>query len=69
MNRFKLFRVLAELSQKQAADKLGVKQVSVWQWEHGVTYPKAERLPEIAKLYGCSVSDFFEGGDPVRKKS
>ncbi len=69
MNRFKLFRVLSELSQKEAADLLGVKQVSVWQWEHGVTYPKAERLPEIAKLYGCSVNDFFERSDETLKKS
>lgn len=68
MNRFKMFRVLAELSQKEAAECLGVNQVSVWQWEHGVTYPKSERLPEIAKLYGCSVNDFFEGSDSSRKK-
>lgn len=60
MNSFKLRRLLAELTQKEAAEKLGINQVSVFQWEQGQTMPRADKLPAIAKLYGCTIEELLE---------
>lgn len=52
---FKHCRLVAGLTQKQAADNLGVDQSAVSLWDRGITSPRASMLPEIAKLYGCTV--------------
>lgn len=49
----------AGLSQAAVADKLGIKPASVSQWETGKTAPKADRLLEIAALYGCTVEELL----------
>jgi transcriptional regulator with XRE-family HTH domain len=40
-------------------EKLHVSDAAVYQWETGVTTPSAKRLPEIAKLYGCTVDELL----------
>lgn len=37
------------LSQQELADKLGVVQSAVNQWEHGKRYPRLDKLEYIAK--------------------
>lgn len=60
------------LSQAAAGEKLGVAAAAVCQWETGKTYPDPRRLPEIAKLYGCTVDDLLSddvnvpGGDGAK---
>lgn len=64
-------RTKAGLSQAAVAKELGIAPAAVCQWETGKTYPDTRRLPEIAKLYGCSVDDLLAedvnvtGGDGV----
>ncbi len=60
-------RKKAGLSQREAADKLGVSDVAVCHWETGKHQPKAKLLIEIAKLYNCSVDDLLrsDGGEEV----
>lgn len=60
MNRLKALRISAQLTQSEVASRIGVSQVSVWQWEAGVTKPRADKLPAIAKLYMCSIDDLFD---------
>ena len=59
-NQFKALRISAGLTQKELADKLGVSQVSVWQWESGDNLPRADKLPAIAAALGCTVNDLLE---------
>lgn len=63
MNKLKALRISAGLSQKDVADHFGISQVSVWQWESGENYPRADKLPALAALYGCTVSDLFDEGE------
>ena len=48
-----------ELSQSEAADKLGTTRQSISSWERGEYEPDTDKLHEMAKLYGVSVADFF----------
>lgn len=49
----------ADLSQKDAAERLGVSTMTLYQWETGITAPRASRLPEIARLYKCDVNELL----------
>lgn len=48
------------MTQKELADKLNVDQTAVSQWERGEAMPRADKLPEIAKILGCTIDDLFE---------
>jgi transcriptional regulator with XRE-family HTH domain len=56
---FKRCRLVAGLTQKQAADALGVDQSAVSLWDRGITRPRAALLPKVAKLYGCTVDELL----------
>ena len=45
-------RVNVGLSQKEAADRLGVSSKTLGSWEKGVTFPPADKIPAICELYG-----------------
>lgn len=53
-------RKLANLTMAKAAEILDVTPAAVCQWESGKTMPKAEKLPEIAKVYGCTIDELME---------
>ena len=52
-------RKKAGLTQAVVAEKLGITAASVCQWETDKNLPRAEKLPEIATLYGCTVNDLL----------
>lgn len=45
-------RVNAGLSQKAVAEKLKVSNKTVCNWENGKTFPSAEHIDALCKLYG-----------------
>ena len=45
-------RVNAGFSQKDAADLLGVSNKTLGNWEKGITFPSADKIPAICELYG-----------------
>ena len=45
-------RVNVGLSQKEAATRLGVSSKTLGNWEKGVTFPPADKIPAICELYG-----------------
>lgn len=47
-------------TQREVAKILGVKESTVSKWERGATKPRADKLPRIAKLYGCTVDELLE---------
>lgn len=53
--RLKEMRKRAGLTAKDVALAMGVSFQNVYNWENGSYLPPTKRLPEIAKLYGCTV--------------
>ena len=63
MNVLKALREKAGYTQIDVATKLDVRQSTVAMWENGNNLPRAEKLPLLAKLYGCSIDDLFQETD------
>lgn len=53
------FRKKAIMSQFELADKLGVSQQAVAKWENGSCLPRAELLPRLAEILGCTVDELL----------
>lgn len=51
------------LTQDELAEKIGIGNQALSRIEHGMIAPKLERLPKIARVLGCEVSDLFRSGD------
>lgn len=50
----KAARVNAGLTQKEAAQKLGVSEDVVSNWERGLTVPRIDQIPAIEAAYGLN---------------
>ena len=61
MTNIKVIRMKANLSQTELAEKLAVTQGAISQWETGESLPRAELLPKLAKILGCSVDELLGG--------
>lgn len=48
------------LTQREVAKILGVQESAVSKWELGLAKPRADKLPILAKLYGCSIEELLE---------
>lgn len=57
---FKSARIKAGISQSEAAGRLGVSRISVYNWESCNCGPKnIELLKRIAELYGVTVDELL----------
>lgn len=56
---FKKFRLEAGLSQNEVAKRLGIHQSNVSDWENDISRPEYEKLIQLSKIYGVSVSDLL----------
>lgn len=59
MNQLTARREKAGLSQEEVALALKIDRSTVAKWETGASYPRADKLPAIAALYGCSIDALF----------
>ena len=59
MLSIKKFRNKAVLSQESVAAHVGVGRSAVAIWETGKTSPRAEALPKLATLLGCTVDELL----------
>lgn len=48
-------REQAGMTLTKAAQLIGVSKAAVSLWETGKQAPRADKLPKIAEIYGCSV--------------
>lgn len=60
IENLKKFRMAKNMTQENAAEKLGVNSQTVSRWECGTTLPDVLMLPALAKLYGVTVDDFYQ---------
>ncbi|MBO5930628.1 MAG: helix-turn-helix transcriptional regulator [Clostridia bacterium] len=54
------FRRKNNLTQGEFGDLLGVSAQAISKWEREVCYPDITILPDLARVLGCSVNDFFD---------
>lgn len=57
---FRKARLLAGKTVADVKEALNVTGTTVWLWETGKNMPQADKLLQIAKLYGCSVEDLLK---------
>jgi transcriptional regulator with XRE-family HTH domain len=55
----KALRVNKGLSQKEAAELLGITPETLGKWENGKTFPDVPNIQKIEKAYGVSYSDII----------
>lgn len=58
-DKLKKIRIKTGLSQRQLAEKLGVSQNAICNWENGKREPKFETIKEIADLFDVPISYFW----------
>ncbi len=56
---FKRCRLEVNLSQKVVAERLGICQSNVSDWENDVSRPEYEKLIQLAKIYDVSICDLL----------
>lgn len=61
MNGIEHMRKQRNMTQSELAQLLGVSQANISQWETGEAMPRADKLPELAKVFGCSIDDLYRG--------
>lgn len=52
-------REAARLSKVEVARSLGVDLSTVCHWESGAAMPRADKLPVLADLLGCSIDELY----------
>lgn len=62
MNAIKYYRKKSMISRAKLASALKVSQQAVGKWETGAAMPRADKLPELARVLGCSISDLYGSG-------
>lgn len=48
------------LTQQNLADELKINRSTVAMWEAGESFPRADKLPILARILGCTINDLFE---------
>ena len=63
-------RVNSGYSQNEAAIRLGVSNKTLGNWENGITFPPADKIPLICELYGVSFDNLnFLPNDSLKAKT
>ncbi len=59
MKQIQRLRVEQGMSQAILAEALGVDSSTVAKWESGGIYPRAQLLPKLAQILGCTIDELF----------
>lgn len=59
-SRIRKYREMAGLSQKELADKIGISNSRVSNWEQGINRPDADIIAEICRALKVSPSDLLD---------
>ena len=61
---FKECRKESGLSQKEVAERLGIHQSNVSDWENNISRPDYEKLIELANIYNVTLYQLLGINDP-----
>ena len=67
MNKYRQLRKERNLSQANLAERLGVSQTAVSQWETDKNYPDINTIKQLADIYSVT-TDYLLGVDSSRRK-
>ena len=56
---FKKIRLDNNLTQQQVADRIGIDQTNISNWEHNKTRPEYENLIALARIYDVSLDELL----------
>lgn len=56
-------RLKAGITQVELANRLGVKQSAVANWETGINHPKAVHLLAMAKILKCKIDNLLKDNE------
>mgnify|MGYP001851893557 FL=1 len=59
MNKIKNLREATGKTQKEIASYFNINISTVAKWETGESLPRADKLPELAKILGCTVDELL----------
>ena len=60
--RIRKLRERANLQQSQVAERMGVVQSAVANWENEIALPRDRQLPLLARVLGCSIDELYNHG-------
>ncbi|MGE3263341.1 MAG: helix-turn-helix transcriptional regulator [Bacteriovoracia bacterium] len=66
--RLKQFRVLAKLSQREAAHRIGVPESTYREWEYGNAI-LGEPYPRVAKVFNVTLNELFGVSDSMERSA
>lgn len=69
MSQLTELRIRANLLQEEVAAALNINRSTVAKWETGVSSPRADKLPALARLYGCSIDELFKAAKDDEAKA
>lgn len=50
------------ITQAELANRLGISQANVSQWESGEVLPRSDKLPLLAKALNCTIDELYDSG-------
>lgn len=59
-DRICLLRKENKLTQEDLAEKLGVTRQTIWKWEVGITFPDANKINTLCKIFKIEADYFFK---------
>jgi len=62
-NSIKTMRERAGLTQTVLAEKMGVDQSAISQWEQGFVFPTVSNLKRLANILSCSTDELLTPSD------
>lgn len=63
----KYLREKAKLTQAEVAQGVGKTPSLITMWENGSRQPRADMLPKLARVLGCTIDDLFDTQDDETK--
>lgn len=60
MKNLKKIREEKKITQLELAKMLSVSQSTIAMWETGEAMPRSDKLPELAKILGCSIDELYK---------
>ena len=58
--KIKQKRESKNLTQAELGEMLNVNRSTVAMWETGDAFPRSDKLPILAKIFGCTIDDLFD---------
>lgn len=66
--KIQVLRENAGLTRLEVASRLGLDKSTVSHWEKGAAIPRADKLPLLADMFGCSIDELYGRDPPGRSR-